>query len=46
MQRVEGGPDEQVQNEQRGELVESTNETIGRQPAQSEQCQAAREIPE
>jgi hypothetical protein len=46
MEGIEGCPDQQVQDEQRGELVEVANKAIGRQTPQTEQCKPAPQIPE
>jgi hypothetical protein len=46
MQGVESRPDEQVQDDQRGQLVEAADETLWRQPPQAEQCKPAPQIPE
>ena len=46
MEGIECCPDEQVQNEQRGELIEITSEAVRRQTPQAEQCKPAPQIPE
>jgi hypothetical protein len=46
MEGVESCPDEQIQDDQRGQLVEAADETLGRQPPQAEQCKPAPQIPE
>jgi hypothetical protein len=46
MQGVKPCPDEQVQQQQCGELVEIANEPFWRQPPQAEQREPAPEIPE
>jgi hypothetical protein len=46
MQSVETRPDEQVQQQQRGELIEVANEAFRRQPPQAEQREPAPQIPE
>jgi hypothetical protein len=46
VQGIEAGPDQQIQNEQRAELIEAASELIGRAAAQAEQREAAAEIPE
>jgi hypothetical protein len=46
MQSVQGGPDEQVQQQQRGELVEIANEAVWRQAPQAKQRESAPQIPE
>ena len=46
MQGVQSSPDKQVQQQQRGKLVESADETLWRQPAQAKQREPAPQIPE
>jgi len=46
MQSVESGPDEQVQQQQRGELVEAASEAFRRQASQAKQRKPAPQIPE
>jgi hypothetical protein len=46
MQSVQSGPDEQVQQQQRGELIEVANEAVRRQPPQAEQRKSAPQIAE
>jgi hypothetical protein len=46
MQSVETRPDEQVQQQQRGKLIEVANEAFRRQPPQAEQRKPAPKIPE
>ena len=46
MQGVQGGPDNQVQQQQRGKLVEIANEALRRQPPQAKQGESAPQIPE
>jgi hypothetical protein len=46
MQGVESGPDEQVQQQQRGELIEVTNEAFRREAPKAEQRKPAPEITE
>jgi hypothetical protein len=46
VQGIEAGPDQQIQNEQRAELIEAAGELTGRAAAQAEQREAAAEIPE
>jgi hypothetical protein len=46
MEGIEGCPDQQVQDEQRGELVEVADKAIWRQTPQTEQCKTAPQIPE
>lgn len=46
MQSVQGGPDEQVQQQERRELVEIASEALWRQPAQAKQRKPASQIAE
>ena len=46
MEGIERCPDQQVQDEQRGELIEITSEAVRRQTPQAEQCKPAPQIPE
>ena len=46
MQRVKPRPDEQVQQQQRGELIEVTNEAFRREAPKAEQRKSAPQIPE
>ena len=46
MEGIERCPDEQVQDEQRGELVEVADKAVWRQTPQTEQCKPAPQIPE
>jgi hypothetical protein len=46
VQSVQTGPDEQVQQQQRGELIESANKVFRRPPPQDEQRKPAPQIPE
>jgi hypothetical protein len=46
MQSVQTGPDEQVQQQQGGELIEIANEAVRRQPSQAKQREPAPQIPE
>lgn len=41
MEGIERCPDEQVQDEQRGELVEVADKAVWRQAPQTEQCKPA-----
>lgn len=41
MEGIQRRPDEQVQDEQCGELVEVTDKAIRRQPPQTKQCKPA-----
>jgi len=46
MQGIEAGPDEQIEGEERGELIEGSSEAFGRQTPQAEQRKSAPQIPE
>ena len=46
MQSIQTGPDEQVQQQQGGELIEVANEAVRRQPSQTKQREPAPQIPE
>jgi hypothetical protein len=46
MQGVETGPDEQVQQQQRRELIEVANEAVRRQPPKTKQRKPAPQIAE
>jgi hypothetical protein len=46
VQSVQTGPDDQVQQQQRGELIEGANEVFRRPPSQDEQRKPAPQIPE
>ena len=46
MQSIQRGPDNQVQQQQRRELVEIANEAVRRQPPQAKQDESAPQIPE
>jgi hypothetical protein len=46
MQRVETGPDDQVQEQQRGKLIEIANEMFRREPPQAKQRKPAPQIAE
>jgi hypothetical protein len=46
MKGIERCPDEQVQDEQRGELVEVADKALWRQAPQTEQCKPAPQVPE
>jgi hypothetical protein len=45
MQRVEAGPDQQIQDEEGCDLVEAARKTGFRQALQAEQCESAPQIP-
>jgi len=46
VQGIEPGPDQQVEDQERGELVESADELLGRPASQGEQSESAPQIPE
>jgi hypothetical protein len=46
MEGVETRPDQQVEDEQSPNLIEVTNEVIGRQPLQTVQRKPAPQVPE
>jgi hypothetical protein len=44
IQRIESGPDDQIEQQKREELVEAAEETVLRQPLQEQQPEATRKV--